>query len=110
LYTKFRWGNLRETDHLRDPGVDGRIILRWFFRKWDVVVVDSTELVQDRDRWHALVNAVINLRVPQNAGNFLTSSNSFSRTLLHGVCMNPPLLRIIASSVGNNTQIGNKTG
>ena len=24
--------------HLRDPGVDGRIILRWIFRKWDVGV------------------------------------------------------------------------
>jgi hypothetical protein len=28
-------GNLRERDHLDDPGVDGRIILRWIFRKWD---------------------------------------------------------------------------
>ena len=25
-------------NHLGDPGVDGRIILRWIFRKWDVVV------------------------------------------------------------------------
>jgi len=30
------WGNLREIDHLGDSGVDGRIILRWIFRKWDV--------------------------------------------------------------------------
>jgi len=29
-------GNLRERDHLVDPGVDGRIILIWIFRKWDV--------------------------------------------------------------------------
>ena len=35
-YTGFRWRNLRERDHLEDPGVDGRIILRWIFRKWDV--------------------------------------------------------------------------
>jgi hypothetical protein len=31
-------GNLRERDHLGNPGLDGRIILRWFFRKWDVTV------------------------------------------------------------------------
>jgi len=37
-YTGFRWGNLRERDHLRDPSVDGRIILRWIFREWDVGV------------------------------------------------------------------------
>jgi len=28
-------GNLRERDHLKDPFVDERIILRWIFRKWD---------------------------------------------------------------------------
>jgi len=31
-------GTLRERDHLEDPGLDGRIILRWIFRKWDVEV------------------------------------------------------------------------
>jgi len=34
VYTGFWWENLRETDHLEDQGVDGRII-RWIFRKWD---------------------------------------------------------------------------
>ena len=29
---------MRERDHLKDPGVDGRIILRWVIRKWDVGV------------------------------------------------------------------------
>jgi hypothetical protein len=27
------WGSLRERDHLGDPDIDGRIILRWTFRK-----------------------------------------------------------------------------
>ena len=28
---------MREKDHLGDPGLDGRIILRWHFRKWNVM-------------------------------------------------------------------------
>jgi hypothetical protein len=27
------WGNLKERGHLEKPGVDGRIIIRWIFRK-----------------------------------------------------------------------------
>jgi hypothetical protein len=34
----FCWGNLSERDQWGDPGVDGRIILRWTFRKWYVEV------------------------------------------------------------------------
>jgi hypothetical protein len=36
--TGFWWGNLRERDHWGDHGVNGRIILRWMFRMWDVGV------------------------------------------------------------------------
>jgi hypothetical protein len=63
MCTGFWWGNLRERNHLGNPGVDGRIILRWIFRKWDVCM-DWIELAQDRDRWRALVNVVTNLQVP----------------------------------------------
>ena len=34
--TGFWWGSLKEIDHLGDPDVDGRIILRCIFKKWDV--------------------------------------------------------------------------
>ena len=37
-YTGLWWGNLRERDHLENPGVDGRIIFRCIMRKWDVGV------------------------------------------------------------------------
>jgi hypothetical protein len=72
VFTGFWSGNRRERDHLGDPGIDGRITLRWFFRKWDGDM-DWIELVQDRDKWRELVNAVMNLRVPYNAGNLLNS-------------------------------------
>jgi hypothetical protein len=36
--TRFWWGNVTEIDHWGNQGVDGRIILRWIFRKWDVGV------------------------------------------------------------------------
>jgi len=69
-YTGYWWGNLRERDHLGDPSLDGRIILRCMFRKW---CMDWIKLVLDRDRWRALVNAIMNLQVSYSAGNFLTS-------------------------------------
>jgi hypothetical protein len=37
-YRRYWWENLRERDHLGDEGVDGQIILRRIYRKWDVGV------------------------------------------------------------------------
>jgi len=52
-----RWEDNIKTD-LQEVGCGGR---------------DRIKLAQDRDKWRTLLNAVMNLRVPQNAVNFLTS-------------------------------------
>jgi hypothetical protein len=57
-------GKLREIDYSEDTCVDGRIILRWFFGKWDVRVWTGSSWFRIGDRWRALVNVVMNFRVP----------------------------------------------
>jgi hypothetical protein len=49
---------------LGDPGVDGRIILRWNLGEVGCEGMDWIDLAHNRDRWQALVNAVMNLLVP----------------------------------------------
>jgi hypothetical protein len=48
VHTGIWWGNLRERDHLQDPCFDGKIIIRWIFRKWKGDM-DWINLAQDRD-------------------------------------------------------------
>ena len=60
-----------------DPGVDGRIILRWIFRKWDGST-DRIDLAENRDRWLALVYALMNLNEPSSSiiyGKFFDKLN-----------------------------------
>jgi len=47
---------------LEDPGVGGRIILRWIFRKWNGGGMDWIGLAQGRVRWRAVVKAVMIFR------------------------------------------------
>jgi hypothetical protein len=73
VHRGFWLGNLSERGHLEDPGLNGKIILKWIFEKmFGGGDMDWVGLSYDTDRWQTLVNAVMNLRVPQYAGNFLT--------------------------------------
>jgi hypothetical protein len=56
------WRDLREGDHLDDPCVKRRIILKWNFVKWDGGM-DWFDLAQDRDSWQAFLNAVMNTHI-----------------------------------------------
>jgi hypothetical protein len=71
VHAGFLWGNLGERDYLEELGVDGKILLKWVFGKW--VGLDWTDVAQDRGKWRAVVNTVMNLQVSQHVGNFLTS-------------------------------------
>ena len=63
--------------------------------------LNKVGLAQDRDRWRMLVSSVMNLRVPWNAGNFLTSCKPVSlsrRTQHHGVSIwNPSICPLMTS-------------
>jgi len=50
-YTGFRWGNLREGEHLGDPGLDGRIILKMDLQEVGCGGVEWIKLAEEGDRW-----------------------------------------------------------
>jgi hypothetical protein len=49
---------------LEDLSVDGRTILKWILKKWEWGGMDFIDLAENRDRWRALVNVVMNLLFP----------------------------------------------
>jgi hypothetical protein len=61
-YTGIGWGNLREGDHLKDPGVDGRLTLEWIFEKCGMEEGDWTGSIRI-SIGTAVVNEVMNHRV-----------------------------------------------
>jgi hypothetical protein len=62
--TGFWWENPRERDHLKDPGVRQEDNIKMDIQEvgWDGM--EWTDLARDVDRWRALVNRVMKLRVP----------------------------------------------
>jgi hypothetical protein len=63
MYTGFRWGNLRKRDHLGRPRRRWEGNIKTDLQEVGFRGMDWIELVQDRDRWRALVSAVMNFRV-----------------------------------------------
>jgi hypothetical protein len=63
MLTKFWLESVKGRDHSEDLGVDGKIILN---ESWEIGFrgVDCVHLAQDRCLWLALVNTVMNHRVP----------------------------------------------
>jgi hypothetical protein len=60
---KFWWESPKKRDHWEDQGEDG---IRMNLREIGWRNVDWIQLAQDRDRWRAPVNTVMNLRVPRS--------------------------------------------
>ena len=73
VHTGVWWRNLRERDHLEGPRHrwENNMKIDLYEMGWGAM--DWNVLVQNRDRWQALIYVLINLQVPQNVGDFLAS-------------------------------------
>jgi hypothetical protein len=71
MHIGYWWESQKERDHWDDQDVGGWTILKWILRETGLDGVDCFDMAQDRDQLRVLVNTVLNLRVPYNAGKFL---------------------------------------
>jgi hypothetical protein len=64
MHIGYWWESQKERDDYENQDVGGWTILKWILREigWDGI--DWIDVAQDRDQWRALVNTVLNLRVP----------------------------------------------
>ena len=67
MYTGFWWENLRERTRRRWEDI------KIYIQEVRCGGMNWVDVAQERDRWRAVVNEVMNLSISQNAGNFLTS-------------------------------------
>ena len=65
------WRNLTYIVHLEDKDVDGRIILRWIYKKQDGGV-NWIDLAQIRREWQVFVNTAMYNSFPYMASDFVT--------------------------------------
>ena len=63
------WGKLKEGNHLEERGMDGRLILKLICEK-RAGGMDWIHLAQERDKWQALANAVMNVPGSIKCGEF----------------------------------------
>jgi hypothetical protein len=68
MYTGIWWGKVRERDHLKDPGVEWEDNIKMDLQAVECGGMNCIDLAQGRDRWRALMNAVINIRVRKMQG------------------------------------------
>jgi hypothetical protein len=65
MHIGYWWEIQKKRDRWEDQEEGGWTILKWILRRYDGM--DWIDLAQDRGQWRALVNTVMNLRVPSNA-------------------------------------------
>jgi hypothetical protein len=70
----FRWEKLRSRDHLDELVVNGRITLKKDLHEIERMGMRWIDVAQDKKKWRAFIDTVMNLQVPRSAGIFLAES------------------------------------